>query len=722
MNASLALENAPASAAAQEAAPSRAREALGFALDATLRSYARVIFARRRAVGALLLLATLSTPAIGLAGLLGSALATSVALLLGMDRALAREGVYGLNGLLTGLVLGAFLAPSLQLLALAPALALLVVLIHVSLGTALQYHLRLPVLSLPFVLACWLSLAAASPTQMVWRPLAGAANTPAFPGPAELERLLGALGAIFAVPTWTAGALVLAALVLWSRIGASYGLLGYAAARLFELTVLQRPGALDPMTLGFNVVLTSVALGGVFFIPGRASLALALGTSLATVALSAGLAEPLARLGLPLLALPFNLMVMVTLYALAQRTGLGGPRPVTLPRESPEEVLAAHALSERRFGRAVSVALRLPFRGSWVVTQGNEGEHTHQGLWRHGLDFEVMGPDGQRHEGAGERVQDWRAYGLPVCAMAAGTVVRVVSELPDNKVGEADTKQPWGNLVVVQHGPALFSLVAHLQPHSVQVVLGQYVTAGQVLGRCGNSGRSPVPHLHVQLQATPTPGAPTLPIAFHGVVLEGRDADTLLAEHLPQEGESLRNPAVDPELRDALAFPQGQQLRAEVRVGEETHEEVLSSEIDPLGRRSLASDRGGRLWFDSGEGGFVAYDHEGPRDGALFALYCALPRAPLSAEALSWSDNLNPRRLERSPLAWLLDGLSPWLPQANVPVHLRSRCEGPLLTVEAEVQGRVPRRTQLQVRKGRGLERVRVEGGPAPVEASCSSL
>ena len=57
-----------------------------------------------------------------------------------------------------------------------------------------------------------------------------------------------------------------------------------------------------------------------------------------------------------------------------------------------------------------------------------------------------------------------------------------------------------GNQVVIDHGHAEFSFLAHLQQGSVAVQPGQSVAPGDTLGLCGNSGNSSEPHLHYHLQ------------------------------------------------------------------------------------------------------------------------------------------------------------------------------------------------------------------------------
>ncbi|MBC8099781.1 MAG: M23 family metallopeptidase [Armatimonadetes bacterium] len=75
--------------------------------------------------------------------------------------------------------------------------------------------------------------------------------------------------------------------------------------------------------------------------------------------------------------------------------------------------------------------------------------------------------------------------GTPVMAMAAGTVAF------------ADTLDIRGNVVIIDHGYGIFSDYAHFSV--VNVVRGQSITKGQILGMSGNTGRSSGPHLHWEI-------------------------------------------------------------------------------------------------------------------------------------------------------------------------------------------------------------------------------
>lgn len=54
-----------------------------------------------------------------------------------------------------------------------------------------------------------------------------------------------------------------------------------------------------------------------------------------------------------------------------------------------------------------------------------------------------------------------------------------------------------GNHVFIDSDGIIVAL-CHLQQSSIQVARGQRVRVGDMLGRCGNSGNSTEPHLHIQ--------------------------------------------------------------------------------------------------------------------------------------------------------------------------------------------------------------------------------
>lgn len=154
--------------------------------------------------------------------------------------------------------------------------------------------------------------------------------------------------------------------------------------------------------------------------------------------------------------------------------------------------------------------LRLPFArpaqgGAWYVAWGGrtaiENYHVIATDQRFAYDF-VVTRGRAVFAGEGARNEDHFCWGEPVMAPAAGRIVTAVGGIPDNDrpgIRREGVPAP-GNHVVIDHGNSEYSLVGHFQAGSLAVREGQNVAAGTLLGRCGNSGNSSVPHVHYHLQ------------------------------------------------------------------------------------------------------------------------------------------------------------------------------------------------------------------------------
>lgn len=153
-----------------------------------------------------------------------------------------------------------------------------------------------------------------------------------------------------------------------------------------------------------------------------------------------------------------------------------------------------------------ALTLRLPFSGRWFVAHGgdtiNVNHHMQVRAQWFGIDFaRVGGPSGRElaREPATD-VADGHSWQQPVLSPLAGEVVRAESGHPDNALGVVDTDHPAGNVVAIRSDAGLFVFLAHLRQGSVRVAAGDRVAAGQVLGLCGNSGHSTMPHVHLHVQ------------------------------------------------------------------------------------------------------------------------------------------------------------------------------------------------------------------------------
>jgi len=113
-----------------------------------------------------------------------------------------------------------------------------------------------------------------------------------------------------------------------------------------------------------------------------------------------------------------------------------------------------------------------------TIGQANNGEFSHEGRFAWDIGAEI---------------------GTPVLAVAAGRVIKVVNHIPNNPAGMIGEPEDPANTVQVDHGGGLQSLYAHLDQFGVAVAAGQFVAAGQYLGRSGNSGYGTGPHLHYEV-------------------------------------------------------------------------------------------------------------------------------------------------------------------------------------------------------------------------------
>ncbi|HEX8211565.1 MAG TPA: M23 family metallopeptidase [Longimicrobium sp.] len=154
--------------------------------------------------------------------------------------------------------------------------------------------------------------------------------------------------------------------------------------------------------------------------------------------------------------------------------------------------------------------LRLPFTGDWFVVWGGRSTflnyHAAAADQRFAYDFLVV-RDGSTFAGDAALNESYHCFGQPIVAPAAGVVRAAADGIEDNRPGVMNAREPLGNHVVLDHGNGEFSFLAHLQRGSVAVQPGREVRAGEVIGRCGNSGNSTEAHLHYHLQNTGVFGA-----------------------------------------------------------------------------------------------------------------------------------------------------------------------------------------------------------------------
>lgn len=617
------------------------RQSPGRALvEALLRPYAQIVFSSDLLVGALVLAAIACTPGLALATLGAVAVAALGTLLFGLGVAAVRTGAIGCIAVLTTLAITVFAPGSGSPVVVILFGAVLSVLFAASFQ-AVFAKVALPTHALPFIAATWVvhlglrAMPASGSLQALLQPAAW------LPAGLWQPSWLDVPAAIVFGHGMLPGLLILLAILAHSRIGFLLALVGASVA--LGMRIWLRDGqawSLIDTTAFFNAVLSAIAVGGVWFVPQPSSLVLAAASAGLSALFAYALFPVLGIVSLPVISLPFVVVVHLLLTAARMRQQDRWPRS-TIPADRPEEALARHLVQVRRFGNLAWLPFRLPFRGEWFVSQGHDGGHTHQGLWRHGLDFEGRAPEGKAHTGEGKELRDYVCYGLPVVAAGTGTVALVEDGIADNRPGELNTRDNWGNAVVIAHGPHLYSVCAHLQPKSLRVKVGDVVTPGMEIGRCGNSGRSAVPHLHFQVQRSRLLGSPTVAFDFGDVVERKGDQIELRTHTVPAEETFVRPAQRDDELARVMSWAPG--MAFELSDTASGRSERARVEIDLRGTRTLRSPHG-QLSFDAYNNGLVLVDYSGKSDSLLRYLLLAWARLPFDQSAnLKWADALSRR-------------------------------------------------------------------------------
>lgn len=582
-----------------------------------LRGYSFVLFIDRAKAGAAFLLATMLAPMAGLTGLLAAIVGATTARWFSLPRHLMP--LYVCNSLLVGLSLGVVRPLDGSLAVMVCITAVTAVWLTVNLHAWLWRLDRLPALSGAFVLVALVAGMAigGDGTRLQANPdLMRLFGEP-------LDPLLVAFGSAFFSPYPLSGLMILAVLFLVSPFLAATASCGFVLGHTLFLLWADVGTELAARWGGFNFILTTIALSGVFVVPSRRAFALAMaGVAFASLLTVAGLNLFLSH-GLPVLAAPFLLSTWLILATLRRRESTASPE-AALEQPGPPEVLWERARLARARGVGLdSVPLTTPFFGEWRVCQAFDGPHTHQGLWHHAFDFDISGE---------------ACFGVPILSPVTGQIIACRDDLPDNPTGEMNLTENWGNYLLIRLFPGRAVLLAHLKQNSLRVRAGETVLSGQQVAACGNSGRSATSHLHLHVQEGEALGCPTIPCHLIGVnVNEGETSNFHLAVQ-PRMGVQVGTPSCKGQLAQALHLPSGMTMTWRWRCGEEAWQSrTLQSRISLLGQRYILCGSAS-IEYEETQGLLAFFDHTGPPD-EFFDLWClALGLTPLSETVCHWKD------------------------------------------------------------------------------------
>lgn len=493
-----------------------------------LNSYSQIFFSENKVFAIILVVVSFLDVWAGLSGIIAVITSNILAFIMGYNKETIKKGLYGFNSLLTGLGTGLLFQPSYELLIMVFFASILTLIITINLEGILTKY-ALPYLSVPFLFGIWAvslstqnfeALGLSERGIYTYNELYSIGGSTlvniyetcmSVKGVESIKIYFLSLGAIFFQNNIFAGILIAIGLLYWSRIAFSLSLIGFYTAFWFYAALGADFSQLAYTFIGFNYILTSIAIGGFFVIPSGKSYLWTILLLPVTVILTASLQKIFIIWGISIYSLPFNIIVFLFIYALKLRYTKGDSLNDNFVRQkTPEKTLYLNKTFAQVSKNKNFYPLNLPFWGEWSVMQAHNGKYTHQNEWQHAWDFIILNNENKEFINNGDIVEDYFCYGKNIIAPAAGYIVELADGIEDNIIGEINTENNWGNSIVIKHSEYFYSQISHIKKGSLRIKKGDYVAKGKTLAKVGNSGHSPYPHLHFQVQATQYIGSKTI--------------------------------------------------------------------------------------------------------------------------------------------------------------------------------------------------------------------
>lgn len=500
-------------------------------LPSILNSYSVIFFFNNKLLATILLLVSFFNFYGGLSGLIAVLVTVLIANSMGLNKYQLKQGLFSFNALLTGMGMGTFFDPSWVFFSLLILASLITLILSVTMGGWLNKY-GLPVLSIPFVFTFWFIVLPSSQFEnlgltqrnVYWmnEMYAMGGNSllnffqtiDSLPIHSMLDIYLRSLSSIFFQDNLITGLLIAIGLLISSRITFTLSIVGFLSAYFFAQFTGSAAASITYYNIGANYMMVAIAIGSFFIIPSRYSylwtILLVPVTSLVLLFFN----KLLGFIQLPVFSLPFSFVVILFVYFLQMRMKPSKLILTAAQYYSPEINLYTFNNNKARLSHLFYFPLYLPFWGEWTVTQGHDGKHTHKGDWGKAFDFMLKDEELKTYTSNGLLCENYYCYNKPILAPADGIVEEIIDNIDDNEIGKVNTVNNWGNTIIIKHLSGLYTQMSHLKKSTFKVSKGDFVKRGDILALCGNSGRSPEPHLHFQVQTTPMLGSKTIDYPF----------------------------------------------------------------------------------------------------------------------------------------------------------------------------------------------------------------
>ena len=644
---------------------------------ALLNSYSLLFFSNNKLFALLLVMVSFFNPYAGLAGVIAALIAIIISWFTGLNKVSTEEGIYSYNALIIGMGMGSIYNFSMAFW----ILLLVIVIFSVILSLLFQSILGkygMPFLTIPFVLCFWLILLVTkdfAAIDFTFRNIYWLNDAYAIGNhflvrfimlmeniqmPELLSTFFRGISSLYFQNNILAGMIISLGILIHSRIIFSLIIVGFLTAYGFNNIVMAHPDGINYYLIGGNFILVSVAVGGFFTIPSLHSYIWAIISVPITFLIVIGLGKVTQIWNLPVYSMPFSITVLCVLYFFSLKNKNRKVVLTPLQFYTPEKNLYNYLNNTERLVHINKVRLQLPFIGKWMVSQGYNGNITHKGDWSKALDFIIVDNELKTYNQFAISPDNFYCYGKPVLAPADGLVQQVENYIEDNEVGKVNQKQNWGNSIVIKHAEGLYTKMSHLRKDSCKVKIGDYVRQGDLIAACGNSGRSPEPHLHFQVQITPYIGSKTFAYPLANYVTENNNIPEAREFTIPTETEIVYNILPNTALKEAFDFLPGYNLLVVAEGMIAGKWEVFTNAFNDAyiychSTKSVA-------YFKKNESIFYFTAFEGDKNSLLYYFYLAAYKIYLSTEPILLAYDKFPLQLSDNNVSkWLQDIVSPFV-------------------------------------------------------------
>ena len=589
--------------------------------------YISILFLRDYKAGVILFLLSFLLPSVALLGVVAIVVTIAFAEIVGVREHYLKYGFYLYNSLLVGMGVGYFFDVSLLSVLLTSMLAVLTFLVSFGLNRVFINY-SLPILSFPFAFVSMLFyLASLKYNTLISNILH---RSPLFDVNLIFSAFFKSMGTILFLPYNIAGLIISLIIFFYSRILFFLAIAGFIVGVWVHSFFIPFDASLNSF-YNFNFILISMALGGIFLIPNIRSYIIAVIAVILSVILIDAFEVFFNLYSLPVYTLPFN--IITTLFILLASVTYFKYFNYSI-KGTPEKSLEYYLSNIFRFG-GNNIKINLPFSGKWSVYQAFDDEWTHKGEFKYAYDF-VIRQNGKSFQNEGKFLEDYYAFGEAVLAPISGYVVAMRDDLEDNFIGNVDRINNWGNYVIIKDLNGNFYVeISHLMQHSVTVKVGDYIEMGQIIGKCGNSGYSPEPHIHVQVQQTPSLGSKTIPFKFIDYI----KGNKLYYYSLPKKNEKIEAVIIDKSIKLKLNFILDDKFIYEVYEKNQKIGEIeFTVKMNEKGEFYL-SDGENRLYFYLYEKFFYFYELDG-EGGYLKEIFKLTPKIPFINKEVKYCDYL----------------------------------------------------------------------------------